>query len=131
LLIFSAVWMSRERISRERWQELALPQTLGRVYYPFLGAGTGRVVDARTGEPVKDALISVTRVTGAKSLLVARKLTRDDGEYSFGAWAGQAGGKKVVYEIQAAKPSYKRCSIRVRLRASETLRLGDVRLRLR
>jgi hypothetical protein len=131
LLIFSAIWMSREKISRERWEELALPRTLDSVYYPFLGAGTGRVVDAKTGKPVKDALISVTRVTGAKGLLVARKLARDDGEYSFGAWAGHAGGKMIVYEIQAAKPSYNSRSIRVRLRVGETLRLADVRLRLR
>jgi hypothetical protein len=131
LLIFSAIWMSREKITRERWEELNLPQTLGRVYYPFLGAGTGRVVDAKTGKPVKDALVSVTRVTGAKGLLVARKLTRDDGEYGFGAWAGRAGGKKIVYEIKAAKPSYKSRLIRVRLRVGETLPLADARLQLR
>lgn len=131
LLVFSAVWMSRERISRERWEELALPQTLGRVYYPFLGAGRGRVVDAKTGKPVRDAVVSVTRITGTKRFLVARKLTRDDGQFSFGAWAGRAGAKKILYEIQAAQPNYKSRSMRMGLRVGETLRLADARLQPR
>ena len=46
LLIFSAIWLSREECKRERWDELALPQLLGRAYYPFLGEGRGRVVFA-------------------------------------------------------------------------------------
>jgi len=41
LLIFSAIWLSREETKRERWDELALPQFLGRIYYPFLGEGVG------------------------------------------------------------------------------------------
>ena len=53
LLVFSAVWMSRERISRERWDELGLPQFLGHLYYPFLGEGRGRVVDAKTKKPTE------------------------------------------------------------------------------
>ena len=78
LFVFSAIWMSRENIKRERWDELALPQTLGRVYYPFLGEGWGRVIDAKTGRPIKDALVTVRRVAGAKPLLQRLALERID-----------------------------------------------------
>ena len=39
------------------------------LYYPFLGEGSGRVVDAKTREPIKNALVTVRRLTaGGKSL---------------------------------------------------------------
>ena len=41
LLVFSAIWLSREKSTRERWNDLALPEFLGREYYPFLGEGRG------------------------------------------------------------------------------------------
>ena len=67
LLIFSAIWMSREKTSPERWRELALPQFLGRVYYPFLGEAAGRVIDAKTKKPIKNALVTVTRLAIARA----------------------------------------------------------------
>ena len=130
LLIFSAIWMSREKITRGRWDELALPQTLNRFYYPFLGEGRGRVVDAKTREPIKNALATVRRLTaGGKSLLVARKLTDDKGEYRFGGWAEGAKGKSITYEIRVENREFKPCEMRVQLRAGESLRFVDVRLR--
>lgn len=130
LLIFSAIWMSREKITRGRWDELALPQTLNRFYYPFLGEGSGRVVDAKTREPIKNALATVRRLTaGGKSLLVARKLTDDKGEYRFGGWAERAKGKSVTYEIRVENGEFKPREMRVQLRAGESLRFVDVRLR--
>jgi hypothetical protein len=130
LLVFSAVWMSRERISRERWDELALPQLLGRVYYPFLGEGMGRVVDATTKKPIRNALVSVRREVGGKLLPAARKLTNERGEYYFGGWAGNGKKERVAYEIRIESESFKPSTMRVHLRAGERINLGDARLKL-
>ena len=122
--------MSRERVSRERWDELALPQLLGRVYYRFLGEGTGRVVDAKTKEPIRNALVSVTRLVGGKLLPTTRKLTDERGEYHFGGWAGTGKKERVDYEIKIESESFKPSTMRVRLRAGESINLGDARLKL-
>ncbi len=126
LLIFSAVWMSREKSSSERWRELALPQFLGRVYYPFLGEAAGRVVDAKTKKPVENALVTVTRFSDGKSLNVTRKFTDARGEYRFGAWVG---AKNFVYQINVEKSSYKNGRRQARLQAGESLKLPDVSLK--
>jgi len=129
LTVFSAIWMARENIKRERWDELALPQTLGRVYYPFLGEGNGRVIDNKKGEPIKDAIVTVRRISGAKPLLITRKSTLETGAYRFGAWAGRKKDKSFVYEIKVEKPFYKNRSLRVRLLTGESLQFADVRLK--
>jgi len=129
LLVFSAVWMSRERISRERWDELALPQLLGRVYYPFLGEGTGRVVDAKTKEPIRNAIVSVTRLVDGKLLPTTRKLTDERGEYHFGGWAGNGKKERAGYEIRIESLSFKPITMRVRLRAGESMNFADARLK--
>ena len=130
LLVFSAVWMSREKISRERWDELTLPQFLGRLYYPFLGEGSGRVVDAKTKKPIRNALVSVTRLVGGKQLLATRKLTDERGEYRFGGWAGSDKNKRVDYEVRVESNHYKSQSRRVNLRTNQSTSFGDARLRL-
>ena len=107
LLIFSAVWLAREESKRERWDELALPQLLGRIYYPFLSEGKGRVVDAKTKKPVRNALVSVTRLVGGKQLLTTRKFTDEHGEYRFGGWAGNDKKKRVDYEVRIESDSFK------------------------
>jgi len=129
LLIFSAVWLAREESTRERWDALALPQFLGRVYYPFLGEGTGRVLDAKTGKPVSNALVSVNRLVGGKRLLATRKFTDERGEYSFGGWAGKGNRERVDYEITIESDSFKPRTMRVRLRAAESIKLAEARLR--
>ncbi len=128
LLIFSAIWLSREQTKRERWDELALPQFLGRLYYPFLGEGHGRVVDARTKKPVSNALVSVSRLVGGKQLLTTRKLTNERGEYHFGDWAGNGRKESVNYEIRIDSNSFKPRTMRVRLRAGEGINFADARL---
>ncbi|HTG91878.1 MAG TPA: carboxypeptidase-like regulatory domain-containing protein [Pyrinomonadaceae bacterium] len=129
LLIFSAVWMSRERSARERWQELALPQFLGRVYYPFLGEAVGRVVGARSKEPITNALVTVTRFANGKPLLVARKFTDRKGAYSFGSWAGRNKDERVGYEIRIESDGFKPQTLRVKLRAGESIESADARLK--
>ena len=129
LLVFSAVWMSREKSSPERWRELALPQFLGRVYYPFLGEATGRVRDAKTKNPIKNALVTVTRIAGGKTLLVARKITDERGEYRFGGWAGKNQRERVSYQIKIENDSFKPRIINVNLRAGESINIAEARLR--
>jgi hypothetical protein len=129
LLIFSAIWLSREECKRERWDELALPQFLGRVYYPFLGEGSGRVVDAKTKKPIVNALVSVGRVVGGKLLLTTRKLTDGRGNYHFGGWAGDGIKERADYEIKVESDSFKPRTMRVRLRAGESISFADARLR--
>jgi 5-hydroxyisourate hydrolase-like protein (transthyretin family) len=129
LLIFSAVWMSREKMMRERWDELALPQFLARAYYAFLGKGTGRVIAANTGQPVANALVAVTRFAGGKPLLVARKFTDERGAYHFGGWAGKDKKAGVNYEIRIESDSFKPRSMRLRLRAGESVSFADARLK--
>lgn len=129
LLLFSAIWLSREKITRERWNDLDLPNLLSRIYYPFLGEGAGRVVDAKTKKPVKNALVTVTRFSGGKHLLVAKKFTNEAGEYRFGGWAGKGEKERVLYEIEIENASRKPRVMRVRLRAGESLRFTDVRLK--
>jgi hypothetical protein len=128
LLIFSAVWLSREKTKRERWDELALPQFLGRLYYPFLGEGHGRVVDARTKKPISNALVSVQRLVHGKQLLTTRKLTNERGEYQFGGWAGTSRTERVNYEIRVESDSFKPRIMRVRLHAGESISFADARL---
>ena len=130
LLIFSAIFLSREECKRDRWDELALPQFLGRVYYPFLGEGTGWVVDAKTKKPIKNALVSVSRLVGGKLLLTTRKLTDEQGKYSFGGWAGK-GKERADYEIKIESDSFKPNTMRVRLRPDKSIKFVDARLNYR
>lgn len=129
LLIFSAIWLSREHTRKERWDELGLPQFLGRIYYPFLGEGKGRVVDAKTKAPIKDALVSVKRLVGGKALLATRKLTDERGEYHFGGWAGVAKDDPLNYEIRIESDTYKPTTMRVQLRAAEHVNFAEARLK--
>ena len=129
LLIFSAIWLSREECTRERWDELALPQLLGRIYYPFLGEGAGRVVDAKTKKPIRNALVSVNRLVDGKLLPMTRKLTDERGEYRFGGWAGNNAKERVDYEIRIQNGSFKPVTMRVRLRADQRVNFAEARLK--
>ena len=128
LLIFSAIWLSREETKPERWSELALPQFLGRLYYPFLGEGKGLVVDARTNKPIKGALVSLSRMADGKLLPATRKLTNERGEYHFGGWAGN-NKKQVDYEIKIENVPFRTHIMRVNLRANQSVNFADARLR--
>ena len=123
LLIFAAVWMSREKSSRERWDELGLPGYLGKVYYPFLGEGTGRVIDAKTKKPIAGELVTVWRITGGARQLVARKFTDGKGEYRFGGWA--RGRAEYTIAIGRGRSAQR---VKVGLRSGKTVPLPEVGL---
>ena len=128
LLIFSAIWLSREETKRERWDELALPKFLAQIYYRHLGEGTGRVIDSKTRKPIENALVTVNRLVGGKRLLTTRKLTDERGEYSFGGWAGGDKSARVDYEITVESDSFKPKTMRVRLRAEDHVTFNEARL---
>jgi hypothetical protein len=128
LLIFSAIWLSREKTKKERWDELALPQFLGTVYYPFLAEGKGKVIDARSKKPIRDALVSVSRLVNGQKLLTTKKLTDEQGEYDFGGWSGTA-KVPATYEITIQSNSYKPTVMRVQLRAEQRVSFADARLK--
>ena len=127
MLIFSAIWLSREECKRERWNELALPTFLERSYYAFLGEGSGRVVDSKTKQPVANALVSVNRIVNGKRLNTTRKFTNERGEYTFGGWAGRR--ERVNYEVSVDAASFKPIARNVNLRAGRRIRLGEIRLK--
>ena len=130
LLIFSAIWISREETKKERWDELDLPQFLDRVYYRFLGEGTGRVVDAKTKKPIANALVSVSRLVNGRLLPTSRKLTNERGEYQFGGWAGRSSKRRGDYQITIEGGSFKPRTMLIHLRPGERLRLNDMRMEL-
>lgn len=129
LLLFSAIFVSREESTQERWNELALPQFLGRVYYPFLGEGTGRVVDAKTKKPIENALVTVNRLVDGKHIPVTRKFTDEKGEYNFGGWAGKDKKSRDNYEIKVESDSFKPKIMKAELRAGKSINFADMRLK--
>lgn len=131
LLIFSAVWLARELSEKPRWDELALPEFLGSDYYPFLGEGTGRVVDAKTKKPLANAHVTVTRFADGKALPVTRKYTDERGEYRFGGWAGKDKKMPVNYEIKIEHQTFAPKTMKVKLRAGKSIRFSDAQLAAR
>lgn len=129
MLIFSAIWLSREETKRERWDALDLPNFLGRNYYAFLGEASGRVVDAKTKRPVQNALVTINRVVDKKVLNATRKFTDARGEYRFGGWAGRGAQEMVKYQVNVEAPSYKPRKTNVRLRAGTSVRLAEAGLK--
>ena len=124
LLFFSAIWLSREKITRERWNDLALPKLLDRVYYSHLGGASLQVVDAKTKSPVSGAMVTVSRNLGGQRLIVARKLTNDKGEFSFGGWAA-AGSSKYLIEVRKDVSS---ATANASLKAGKDIKLRPIRL---
>jgi hypothetical protein len=125
LLLFSAIWLSREHMSRERWDALGLPALLDRVYYPNLGDVRGRLVDA-SGAAVAGAVVTVIRRVNGATQLVARKATDANGEFRFGVWVGASGVQRGVIEIRAAKDGRSTGSVQAPLAARKTTRLPDL-----
>jgi hypothetical protein len=100
--IYTGHWMSTQWIPRTRWDALALPAELDRVYYPYLGEAELQVVDA-TGALVEGALVTVTDTRpGGDLAFVTRKLTGAKGSIRFGAWAGKTSAGP-QYHVTAQK----------------------------
>ena len=124
VLIFSAIWLSREESKRDRWDALGLPDFLAREYYARLGEAGGRVVDAKTKKPVVGALVTVDRVVGEGSLNVTKKFTDERGEFRFGGLAGSTN-----YKISVTGDSFRPRETNAKLTAGEIVRLRDIALK--
>jgi hypothetical protein len=129
LLMFSAIWLSREKSTRKRWEELDLPRFLGKIYYPFLGEARGRVIDTKSKKPVKNALVTVERVVGKRRTLVTRKFTGPEGEYRFGGWVGKNARGNNFFEIAIDRAGFSRYTKRIKLRADDSVVLSDIALK--
>ena len=126
LLVFSAIWLSREKSTRERWNDLALPEFLGREYYPFLGEGRGRVIDAKTKRPVDHAIVSIYRFAGGLPLLIARKFTNANGEFDFGAWVAKDKKGKTKFEVKVAGSNGVKGDTFVTLSSGKSVKLSNI-----
>ncbi len=127
VLLFSAPWLTQQYITQQRWDSLAIPQFLDSLYYPYLGKATGTVVDAQTGNPVANALVTVQRLTGQNSQFVSRKFTSNGGDYSFGGWAGN--NNRSSYEIEVDKAPYLPRTFDVQLQPGMQIVLPEIQLK--
>ena len=127
VLLFSAPWLTQQYITQQLWDSLAIPPFLDSLYYPNLGEATGTVIDAHTGNPVANALVTVQRLTGKYIQLVSRKFTSDGGEYSFGGWAGKNSGSS--YEVAVAKAPYQPRTFDVELQPGMQIVLPEIQLK--
>jgi hypothetical protein len=62
-------------------------------------------------------------------LPTTRKRTDERGEYDFGGWAGNDKKERTGYEIRIESDSFRPRTMRVRLRAGESMNFADARLK--
>jgi hypothetical protein len=82
----------------------ALPQLLGKTYYPHVGTATLSIVD-KTNKPLAGALATVHYGgSGSSGSLVTRRISDADGRVEFGGWAGRAAA--VPHTVAVTAPGY-------------------------
>jgi len=124
--LFSGPFLTREYITKARWDSLEIPQLLNKYYYQYLGKGTGKVIDEATGQPISNALVTIQRIENGIPEVVAGKFTNSSGQYDFGGWAGKENA--VNYQINVEKASYKPQTINVTLQAQTNLLMPYIKL---
>lgn len=124
LLIFSPVWMSKEKIEKQRWDDLALPKLLENIYYKYLGKAEGKILDKKTNEPIGNVIVTASRIIDNNKIITAKKLTDNSGNYNFGAW----NKRNNIYEIEFSKTHYKSESIQIKLESEAKVIIPDIRL---
>ncbi|MCL5030875.1 MAG: T9SS type A sorting domain-containing protein [Bacteroidetes bacterium] len=126
VLIFSAPWLTQQYITRARWDSLAIPPLLDSVYYPYLGEAAGKVIDAKSGQPIQHALVTIQRLYSENPIIVSKKFTQNTGEYNFGAWAGK--DSSIAYEIRVEDSTYESKTIDVELLPGKKITLPEIQL---
>jgi len=121
--LFSGAWLTESNITQARWDSLSIPPLLDSLYYPYLGEGTGKVVDAG-GHPISHALVTAERILNGDTIIVAQKYTQSDGEYDFGAWAGK--DSTIKYEVNVKGPSYAPATINITLQDQKEITLPNI-----
>jgi len=124
-LLFSGAWITEQFITQARWDSLALPQLFDSLYYPYMGEGNGRVVDAG-GYPITHALVTVDRIINGDTIVVAEKYTQSNGGYDFSSWAGK--DSLINYEVSISASTSAEASINVTLQAQKDITLPDITL---
>jgi hypothetical protein len=92
------------------WQTWALPAHLDRCVQPWLGTAVVTVVDAKTQQPIADAVATVT----LRGSHVARKNTSAAGRFQFGGWVGKAA--PLAHTVAVVAEGYEAVSATVQLR---------------
>jgi hypothetical protein len=108
VIIFRGPLLASDFITLEQWKQYNLPPLLDSLYYPYLGAGQGKINDCNTGKPITDAFVNVFckgRVSG-DTMMRSRRKTDNNGEYQFGLWAGNRNTDSTYYWLIAERPGY-------------------------
>jgi len=104
-----------------------LPRFLDSVYYPYLGEAEGKIINKITGNPVGNAIVTVSRNVNSRKQIVAQKSTNSSGYFKFGAWAGRKSSE--LYQIKFTKPNYKTKVIYAEIKAGEKIVLPDIKIK--
>jgi type IX secretion system substrate protein len=106
--LFAGVFLITENIPLSIYNGFNLPHWLDSLYYPYLGAGHGKLYDCTTGSVLTDAFVRVYckgRVSG-DTLFRSRQKTDANGQYHFGLWAGNRNTDSTYYWFIAEKEGY-------------------------
>ncbi|NYT02276.1 MAG: carboxypeptidase regulatory-like domain-containing protein [Methanosarcinales archaeon] len=130
ILLFAGHWLVKDYISRERSQQISLPEILNQLYYPHLGEVRGRVLDGSTGKPVEKAFIKITSTGRSAGFerAATQKFTNAAGGFRFSGWGGRD-GTAVRYSITAQKSGYQPYSGSFDLKVNQTASLPDLALK--
>lgn len=107
ILLFAGHWLVKNYISRDRSQQIDLPDLLKGIYYPYLSDARGQVVDGSNGRPIEKALVRITSHGGRAGIerAVTKKFTNSLGFFRFGGWCGLSEGS-TEYRIYVEKDGY-------------------------
>ena len=128
--IFAGVFLIKERIPLNIWNGFNLPHWLDSLYFPYLGAGEGKLYDCNTGSVLTDGFVRVYckgRVSG-DTLFRSRQKTDATGQYHFGLWAGNRNTDSTLYWLIAEKKGYINDTVGFWIRRGDTTAIPPLML---
>ena len=128
--LFAGPFFIKGKITLSRWNALALPYWLDSLYYPYLGVGTGKIIDCNTGNPLSAAFIRVYckgRLSG-DTLMRSRQKTDASGSFQFGLWAGNRNTDSTYYWLIAEKEGYIPDTIGFWMKRNDTTAIASFKL---
>ncbi len=125
VLLFAGVWLTEPNITQARWDSLAIPPLLDSLYYPYLGEGTGKVLDTG-GNPIAGARVTIERIINGDTIIAAEKYTDSNGNYTFAGWAGK--DSAVNYEVNVHAALYSPVGIVAQLQDQKDIALPVITL---
>ncbi len=130
LTIFAGPYLMKDRMPLSIWNGFALPHCLDSIYYPYLGAGQGRIYDCHSGNVLIGASVRVFcegRVSG-DTLMRSYQKTDTDGHYQFGLWAGNRNTDSTHYWLIAEKDGYRTDTLGFWVKRGDHATLPDILL---